>query len=84
MYESNLPKLEPVADTSFASEAMAEEEPLIQGLRCHKGPTATFWCSYAVSSEGWELDPYQDKDTWRLSRGAQAPNSASWHAVLLG
>ena len=27
MYESNLPKLEPVADTSFASEAMADEEP---------------------------------------------------------
>ena len=26
MYESNLPKLEPVADTSFASEAMADEE----------------------------------------------------------
>ena len=26
MYESNLPKLEPVADTSFASEAMDEEE----------------------------------------------------------
>jgi hypothetical protein len=26
MFESNLPKLEPVADTSFASEAMADEE----------------------------------------------------------
>ena len=26
MYESNLPKLEPVPDTSFASEAMSEEE----------------------------------------------------------
>ncbi len=26
MYESNLPKLEPVADTSFASEAMDDRE----------------------------------------------------------